>query len=121
MRNGSVLDRGVMSIRIGPVLVGPVLVGLILAGHPSCAIAEDILRDPMRPHTTHTAPAQSTTRFTVNAIFIATDRRVAIVNGQRVTVGERVDGATVVSISRNELTLTIGSKHVTAQLTHGIR
>ncbi len=94
-------------------------IGLLLLSISAPVVADEVLRDPTRPYAARTARSLGTPEFTVNAIFSSAERAVAIVNGQRVTVGERVDGATVVSIEKNQLVLTIGGKSITAKLTYG--
>lgn len=37
-------------------------------------------------------------------------KNIAVVNGQRVQVGDQVDGAIVLSIARNGVTLDVGNK-----------
>jgi HD-like signal output (HDOD) protein len=46
-----------------------------------------------------------TTQFRINGIFYTVSRPMAIVNGVTVSVGEKVDGATVVSIGPSRVTL----------------
>ena len=81
------------------------LAAVLLAGH---AGADDRLRDPTRPYTAGpgntAAPAP---RFRVNAIIVSDDRRIAIVNGRRVGVGDHVNGATVREITKTELQIEI--------------
>ena len=55
-------------------------------------------------------------RFTVNAIIVSSERKVAIVNGHRVAVGDSVEGATVVSIEKKALVLDQGGKRITVEL-----
>ncbi len=95
------------------------LIGLLLLGVSTPVIADEVLRDPTRPYSARAVRTLNAPVFTVNAIFSSAERRVAIVNGQRVGVGGRVDGATVVSIDKNQLVLTIGNKSITAKLTYG--
>ncbi|NIR58006.1 MAG: general secretion pathway protein GspB [Gammaproteobacteria bacterium] len=65
------------------------------------------LTDPTRPPTpsrapNETAPAQS---FHLSSTLIAPGRRVAVINGERVGVGERVDGARVLAIENGRVQL----------------
>ncbi len=103
---------------------------LLLLG-VSSAYAQDILRDPTRPYdakpvtrpTGGTGGGKSTvSTYNVTAIFTSDSRRVAVVNGQRVIEGDRVDGATVVEILTDSLSLNIGDKLIkTRVLPTGIR
>ena len=65
------------------------------------AAARDALRDPTRPYGVDSAPAVSAPGLRVSAIFVSDVRRVAVVNGHAVRIGDRVDGATVTSIDES--------------------
>jgi hypothetical protein len=91
-----------------------IVAGLILC---SAASAENNAADPMRPDTlravVHTAPAA----FHVNAIIVSDERRIAIVNGTRIGVGDSLNGATIVAISKSEVVLELNG--VTKSLSLG--
>lgn len=95
-----------------------VLLGLLLS---SAAVlhAEEILRDPTRPYLPAARVAAKTPEFAVNAIIVSSERKVAIVNGQRVGIGGTVDGATVVSIEKHQLVLDQDGKRMTLGLNNG--
>lgn len=95
------------------------MLALMLAGSGGFAEAEESLRDPTRPYSPAQGSRASAPRFVVNAIIISPERRVAIVNGRRVTVGGSIGRATVVAIEKNELVLEIGGKRITAGLNEG--
>lgn len=82
----------------------------------SSVIAGELLRDPTRPYTPVERRAATAPRFVVNAIIVSNDRRVAIVNGQRVGVGGSVGNATVVSIQKQKLVLETNGKQMTIGL-----
>ena len=82
-------------------------------------VAAEILRDPTRPYNVSAPVAVSKPRFKVNAIFVSTERRVAIVNGHRVGIGGQVDGATVIAIAKDQLTLEFEGARITAGLIDG--
>ena len=91
---------------------------LLMAAALVCAAANagDSLRDPMRPdHAQAATPAQAQ-RFRVSAIFLSDVRRVAILNGRTVTVGDRVDGATVTAIGDNTVRLAYQGRAISAIL-----
>lgn len=75
----------------------------------------DPMRDPTRPtRVQEPAPVQRDKALTVSAVFVSGDRRLAIVNGQRVREGDAINDATVsrieadrVSFSRNNKTLVV--------------
>lgn len=98
-----------------------IITGLLLAllGTTQSVSADEVLRDPTKPYRVNATQSQGATRFTVNAIFVSDERRIAIVNGQRVAVGGQVNGATVVAISKEKLTLRIDGKSFSARLSHG--
>ncbi|MAF84327.1 MAG: hypothetical protein QGG54_10500 [Gammaproteobacteria bacterium] len=50
------------------------------------------------------------------AIFISETRRIAVLNGQRVTEGDEVDGAVVVKILKDSLQLRIRGREVSTHL-----
>ena len=103
---------------------------LLLLG-ASSADAQEVLRDPTRPFdakpvtTGGGARASSTSSvstYSVTAIFTSDSRRVAVVNGRRVIVGDKVDGATVVEILTDSLSLNIGGQLIKRRvLPTGIR
>jgi MSHA biogenesis protein MshK len=84
------------------------LVLLALVAALNAAGAAELLRDPTRPTNevpaARTAPATSSLR--VSAVFISGERRVAIVNGQRVREGEVISGATVSKIEADKVSFT---------------
>ncbi len=101
---------------------------VVLLVVPILANAQETLRDPTRPWSARsvapvgTVTATGVTGFRVTAIFTSEKRRIAIVNGQRVSEGDRVDGATVVEILTDDLRLDFNGKTITARvLPHGFR
>ena len=91
------------------LLFGPLLTG-----------GAELLRDPTRPYAA--APVAATRKparaaaFSVTAILLSQKRRVAIVNGQRVSEGDQVDGATVVEILADGLRLNLHGKEFMTRL-----
>ncbi len=85
-----------------------------------CATFQDaraeLLRDPTRPYTPRPPVIKSVASFSVSAVFISKDRRIAIVNGQRVTEGDQINGATVTEILPDQVLLNVHGKKVTALL-----
>lgn len=86
--------------------------GLTAAFAPVPAHAEEALSDPTRPPAAAlvspaapdtTAPERAD--MTLQAIVEAAGRRVAVVNGTRVEVGERVAGARILAIGSNHVRL----------------
>ena len=81
------------------------------------ASAGDALRDPMQPYREKTAPVAHAPDYRVSAICVSKLRRVAIVNGHSVAVGDRVDGALVTTIGERAVTLAKDGRTISAQLT----
>ncbi len=84
---------------------------LVSLGAVGAAAAE--LADPTRP--TRTLPAtpgspQAAAALRVSAIFISGERRIAVVNGRSVRVGETIGGATVRRIERDRVSFLRGGR-----------
>ena len=98
-------------------------VSAVLLVGPLLTDGAEVLRDPTRPYatapvvrpTTAVAVAKAT-GFNVTAILVSQKRRVAIVNGKRVSEGDKVDGATVVKILADRLRLDLHGKEITTRL-----
>ena len=92
-------------------------VSIILLFGPLLTDGAELLRDPTRPYSVMPVviPAIAAS-FTVTAIFMSDKRRVAIVNGKRVSEGDQVDGATVVKILADNLRLNLHGKELTTRL-----
>jgi MSHA biogenesis protein MshK len=72
---------------------------VLLLGAP--ARAGDALPDPTRPELAPAAasqPAAAAERFELRAVLVGGARRVAVINGRAVEVGDSVDGAEVLAI-----------------------
>ena len=83
---------------------------------PLQADGAELLRDPTRPYSVRSFVSAGAATFNVTAIFVSQKRRVAIVNGRRVTEGDQVDGATVVEIRKDGLRLNLDGKALTTRL-----
>lgn len=96
-----------------------VVSGVLLFG-PLPTDGAEVLRDPTRPYSgkpgiPEVMPARAA-KFSVTAILVSENRRVAIVNGQHVSEGDQVDGATVVEILAQSLRLKLRGKEFTTPL-----
>ena len=96
-----------------------VILAILCAAH---ANAESLI-DPTQPPNAvsgikGTHGASSLPRWVLNTIVIATDRRVATINGKRVVVGDQISGATVLAIEPSwvKLQLVKSSRTLTLQL-----
>ena len=111
MWSGSVRSRYSILIVSGILLFGPLLTD-----------GAELLRDPTRPWPYSGIPGipvvmqAKAAKFNVTAILVSEKRRVAIVNGQQVSEGDQVDGATVVEILAHSLRLNLRGKEFTALL-----
>lgn len=92
---------------------------LLSAGISTVCLADEILRDPTRPYLPEARELAARPGYTLNAVIVSAERRVAIVNGQRVGVGGTVDGATVVAIEKTELILEKDGKRISIGLNKG--
>ncbi len=92
-------------------------VSAVLLFGPLLTDGAELLRDPTRPYsaTPVVMPARAAA-FSVSAILVSQKRRVAIVNGQRVSEGDQVDGATVLEILADGLRLNLHGKEFTTRL-----
>jgi MSHA biogenesis protein MshK len=57
------------------------------------------LEDPTKPPSFGVQQSKNIP-YLLSSLLVSEDRKVAIINGQTVSEGERVDGATVISISK---------------------
>ena len=92
------------------------IVSAALLFGPLLTDGAESLRDPTRPYSVRTVVPTAVAAFNVTAIFVSQKRRLAIVNGQRVTEGDLVDGATVVEIRKDGLRLNLEGKELTTRL-----
>jgi len=89
------------------------LLVLPLAGHAGAT------EDPMRPPQASVYSGKQTKRvihYHLSSIVISPSRRSAIINGKRVTLGERVDNARVTDIQGAHVTIAVGGKTRTLTL-----
>lgn len=82
---------------------------LLLMSAAAAAGAQPGLGDPTRP-TSLSEPQESTRaaqmpRWRLQSTLIADDRRVAVINGRIVSVGERIEGATLLEVRSDGVTL----------------
>ena len=85
------------------------LAGLLLSA--TCAGAAPFA-DPTRPPASEAAPAAGSASGEgaprLESVLIAPDRRIAVINGQAVRVGERIGEARVLRITETEVALREG-------------
>lgn len=93
-----------------------IVVAFLLSWFASSVCADEKLRDPTRPDVAGERTVVASRGFVVNAIIASSERRIAIVNGQRVRAGDSLDGATVISIGKSQLILEKDGKRLTIKL-----
>lgn len=96
-----------------------IVVGTTLIVVANLCLGAEFMRDPTRPYTARELSAATAPRFVVNAIIISPERRVAIVNGRRVKVGDSIGNATVIAIEKEKMVLDLNGKRITAHLHDG--
>ena len=83
---------------------------LLLASSAGAFGQEGALGDPTRP-TSLSEPGEARVqavqapRWRLQSTLVADDRRVAVINGHTVSQGERIEGATVVEVRSDRVTL----------------
>lgn len=101
-----------------PASVIRMLMAVALAGGLAPVGAEAAVPDPTRPATAAEVRAWSGRggeRFSawrLESVLIADSRRVAVINGDRVGVGDLVNGAEVVAIDAGRVTLRTGGREI---------
>lgn len=79
-----------------------------------------VLIDPTRPvsqgRSMPVRPATVQSGWTLNSTLVAPTRRVAVINGKRVSEGESVDGARVIEIRKLDVLIQTTGKRITLQL-----
>jgi hypothetical protein len=92
-------------------------IGMLVAAGPARAAAP--AADPMRPsyvQPVHSAGGHRGPRYVLQAVFGDQQRRVAILNGQVVQPGDRVQGARVQRIGAADIELRAGARRWTVRL-----
>ena len=76
------------------------------------------LDDPMRPPSAvaNARKASAASGYTLTSTYIARDRRLAVINGTRVKVGDLVGAAKVTEILPTQVHLTMGQKRLVVKL-----
>jgi len=81
-------------------------------GMGSSAFADVGFRDPTRPYSAPEYASVVKSDYLLNAVFFSDKRGVAIVNGRRVSVGSEINGATVLAIRKNAVSLDVDGEEV---------
>ena len=91
----------------------------VFVGGQICSAAAAVLPDPTRPPgrldgAAVAAPADD--NWQLGSILIAAQRRVAVINGRPLTVGEQISGARVVAIEPGRVRLRRGAREIVLEL-----
>lgn len=98
------------------------LLGLALLAPCASALAQTGLGDPTKPTALSdpdevaAAQAAQGPRWRLQSTLVADTRRVAVINGRTVAQGERVDGAQLVEIRQDGVTLEHEGQRITLRL-----
>ena len=95
------------------------LLVLTLACGP--AAAEGPLDDPMRPPTAHPEekapdPGERIERLELTSTVVGPDRRVAVIDGRRLGVGDRIGGARIIAINPSSVRLVAAGRSYVLRL-----
>jgi MSHA biogenesis protein MshK len=103
------------------------LAGLALAAATAVVAQSAGLSDPTRPPDAATAapPSQDATGSAAAAprllsVLISPNRKLAVIDGRTVVLGERVGDATLVQITETQVTLRRGAELTTLELYPGV-
>ncbi len=106
--------------------VGKLLLqGLILwsLGIIGAAATAEVLPDPLRPPAAPVADSSAPVTNSgpiLQSVFISSGRKVAVINGQSVQVGDKIGEARVLRIAEGEVVLAQGKESQTLKLFPGL-
>ncbi len=93
----------------------PLLICCLAAFGDACAVT-----DPTRPTDPAaffgTRTAADGSAWSLQSILLASDRRIAVINGKRVQEGDRVGSARVIRIRDSQVLLETGGRRLTLHL-----
>lgn len=69
------------------------------------AHAAEIIRDPTKPIDVTATAAETQGNMRLDAILIGKTRNIAIISGQRFSIGDKIGGATIIDILPSEVQL----------------
>lgn len=95
-----------------------------MAGSPLSTVAAENLADPTRPPSTLAVTGSTTDKTAdvpvLQSVLISPYRKVAVINGEALQVGDRLDDARVSRIAEAEVVLVRGGRTQTLKLFPGI-
>jgi MSHA biogenesis protein MshK len=74
------------------------------------------LQDPTRPQFANPKAPTQVSEYELNAIILSVDRRIAVINGKSLRVGDMVEDAKVVAIEPNTVQLLGSNGRITLTL-----
>ena len=100
--------------------IRPGAAALVLALVAGVAAAQTGIGDPTRP-TSLSEPAEAAAaaqgpRWRLQSTLVADSRRLAVINGRSVPQGGRIDGATVVEVRQDGVTLEVEGQRIRLRL-----
>ena len=102
------------------VMVLSALLAVVLAGTAQGEELEDPMRPGAAPEEAVAAPPAEP-EWILTSTVVGNDRRLAVINGQRVRTGEQVDGAEVLRIDSGSVTIVVDGDHRILRLGPGIQ
>lgn len=113
--------KSLKSLTRGILMLAACLSGSVLAGQVA---SQDGLRDPTRPPVSLGAVNSNATAATaapvLQSVLISPGRKVAVINGETVQVGDRLGDARVTKITEGEVVLVRDGQSQTLKLFPGI-
>jgi MSHA biogenesis protein MshK len=102
-------------------LPGAVLCALAMAPASGQALAQ-ALSDPTRPPALGDAAGEAApaAAFRLQSVLISRGRRIAVIDGRTVVVGDKVGDATLAAIAETEVSLKRGEERETLKLYPGV-
>lgn len=98
---------------------GKIIFGIVTAMLSCVSIATFAFSDPTQPPGPVTKARAAPSRPTgpvLQSTLVSPQRRIAVISGKRVQVGDTVNGATVTEISQYEVRLRQGGRETTLRL-----
>lgn len=94
------------------ILTLTLTLSLALLGTASAETINDPMRPPGKAMLAATASGKQAVaaRYRLDSVIIAPNRRQAIINGKRLSLGERIGNATLIDVQATQVTLRLAGK-----------
>jgi MSHA biogenesis protein MshK len=93
-----------------------IALSLLFAASTSQAALAQALSDPTRPPSAASPQESEAAPSRLQSVLISPTRKIAVIDGRTVRLGERVGDATLVAIAPSEVTLQRGAKYETLRM-----